>query len=453
MGAEQSTAAPKPSGAKAQAHYFLDHIRARFEELAQAREPADSVERKLIVAILSTPGAEDFGELLFEHSDQQTVNVHEYTQAIFAALGLDTGSKPVEPRCVYFFRAFCQGKDTMDDAGLRKLVHAACTLALASGLVDSQPVVSDKNSSLQGLVASALAAVKDPTAITADEFRDWVVATCPDLFCGMVRWIELQALSHSEAGSAVPEEHAWTAGHSLPVFDGHEGGDRLLDYAGLWALTISLPELYKASPVWTLLYCSRQHGMSFNRFQHHVGMYAGPTVLILEDAAGHRFGAAVDCEWKESDHPRGGENCRVFTLAPLFNMPRKHIKVYENSKGRHTAHGLGFGEDASTAETAMMWVEQDLQKAYVQYKPLGQPHAATTIIVTSVEVWGCGSKDVSDKQRAERIRDQRAAELKQKTKRPGKWESGEDRYLLDLAGVHVSEARLDVGKERAGRID
>jgi len=67
---------------------------------------------------------------------------------------------------------------------------------------------------------------------------------------------------------------------------------------------------------WTLLYNSNSHGLSMNRFQHHVFAYKGQTVMLIELEAGDLYVVAADAEWKESTSRYGGMDALVLEAVP-----------------------------------------------------------------------------------------------------------------------------------------
>ena len=75
-----------------------------------------------------------------------------------------------------------------------------------------------------------------------------------------------------------------------------------------------------AQPKWTLLYDSDDHGLSLNRFQHHVFNYRGPTLMFLRCDNDYEILVGIDTEWKENCHFWGGQNCFVMQLKPEFRM-------------------------------------------------------------------------------------------------------------------------------------
>lgn len=449
MGSEQSTQKPKqPASAS-----FEMRMRNRFAELATAKEPHDVLEWKEVAALLSAEGANDFGNLLLQVDDTCSttgLNCDQYVHAIVEALGLESADANhiVESRAKYFSRVFAGKNGTLNQDDLAKMVTYACILSLTAGLVGKVTLPTKDSDVIKGIVKSINRYVEDTESIMPAEIEAWVAGHCPDIFSGMVRWIELQAMTVVSGESPDEQEHTYSAGHSIPMFDTNNvKAERILDYSALWCLTTSLPDAYSLCPTWTLLYSSSEHGHSANRFQHHTKLYTGPTVMILRCEGNQMLGVCMDVEWKESDNVRGNEHCRVFSLIPQFHVKRIPIKVYNNSKTRHKDHGLGFGEDPTTKESAMLWLTNDFSQATVRFVPVVNQGEEKEIHVLSIEVWGCGSKSDADRQENMKKRDERAAELRQKAKRPGKWSGDEDRYLLELAG-HTTDARLDIDHER-----
>ena len=129
------------------------------------------------------------------------------------------------------------------------------------------------------------------------------------------------------------------------------------------------------------------------------------------------------------------------------------IKLWDDIKTRHAAHGFGFGTDPKSPETALcvwqtsspavhvallvshvasrsalpssLWLDSDLSAGsctFAHEQPFG---VRTSFKIARIEVWGCGSADDLSSQERERLRDHQAAEQRQKVrsraggKRPG----------------------------------
>eukprot|EP00053_Salpingoeca_punica_P023452 m.10133 g.10133 ORF g.10133 m.10133 type:complete len:468 (-) comp5133_c0_seq1:315-1718(-) len=430
-------------------------LQARFKELAGANPPFDTIHRNLIIAILGAPGAEDFGSRLYDsdqtHAGLVELDLPHYIHAIREALGVGAHGEAtsVSSRTAFYFKVFSKGFAELSKDDARILTRTACALAIASGgPIGAAPPAID-SPLLEAILRAMFRYAKQPTEITLDEFCEFTSTEFPDMFIGAMKWIEIQGLAHCKDEEKTKSDVVWTILHSLPNLisaEGLEAGKGLLDYTTLWALTSALPDLYKVPDQWLMLYNSTTHGFSSNRFRHHVHNYDGPTVILFRLEKGALIGVCVDTEWKDKVKPWGGPNSRLFTVLPDFRMLHQNILVYENEKTRHVEHGIGFGADPSTAASALLWIQDDMQTLVMKYAPLANHAEPLTDRIRTVEVWGCGTSETALKQQRQRQRDLLAAEQKQKVKRLGTWE-GEDRYLMELAGLNV-DAQIDIRAEK-----
>lgn len=127
------------------------------------------------------------------------------------------------------------------------------------------------------------------------------------------------------------------AGDDVPPAEVAEGSpSRVITPALLWALTMTIPQPpNNPTTSWRLLFSSVEHGLSLNRFQHHVVGYAGPSLIVVRESP---LSAGIDGD-KESPAPAltwaayvsepwkclpggkwfGQEDCVVYTLHPLYH--------------------------------------------------------------------------------------------------------------------------------------
>lgn len=290
--------------------------------------------------------------------------------------------------------------------------------------------MADESHIVQSIVTSAMG-IHD--VITADQFSDYVSINCPDLFAGALKWVELQGLAEDAEEAVV-----WARPRSLPALLNCEGERGLLmTRHTLWLMASIVPEVYRASGSWTLLYNSVLHGHGCNRFFNHVLHYKGPTIVMIRDYEGDMIVALVDSEW-HSDHPGsfGGSLCRLMTIIPRMHLYPHAVAVHVDLKTRHKAHGIAIGSDPSFHH-AMLWVPSDLQTGIIRFDPTLPPGTARQININTVEVWGCAVPQAMQAQAFQRAREAQAVEQRQKVRNPGDWMDNPDRFLLGLAGISV----------------
>jgi hypothetical protein len=117
----------------------------------------------------------------------------------------------------------------------------------------------------------------------------------------------------------------------------------------------ALPVRYRHSD-WTLLYSTERHGVSLMTFFNKTKR-KGPSVLIIEDDAGFRFGAFISTSWEPQRSYYGTGECFLFTLYPSFNIyPWSQLNEYFiYSKEDTIALGGGSGKFA-------LWLDKDLMQ-------------------------------------------------------------------------------------------
>lgn len=227
-----------------------------------------------------------------------------------------------------------------------------------------------------------------------------------------------------------------------PVF--HE---RLLTMYRWWLLTSSLPPVFtqqfgqkssqglsgasanKEADVhhWSMLYSSQDHGLSLNRFKHHVFGYRGPTILMLSCEGGYTYAAAIDIEWRDGIQSWGGANCHIIRMCPDFQILEDGDNmVVFNEKSRNIPKGVWIGRDSRNRK---LHIEEGFETVTHNFQPSK---------IICLEVWGCGD----DSAKAEQVK-QKKTELKDaakaaKVKLPGEWDENPDKAILELGGVKTN---------------
>lgn len=246
-----------------------------------------------------------------------------------------------------------------------------------------------------------------------------------------------------------------------PVLDHTTSLQTALNPSLMWLLTCSLPVLYTKHSLdprrpsmptmsalhcmlrgngprhWEPLYMSDRDGLSVNRFEHHVFNYRGPTLaLFTASDADVAFCLALDEEWKDSKCFWGGEDCRLLQIRPHYRVLEQGAKMmYFNLNWRGFPTGFQVGGDY---QSRAMVVNKEL--ALLQ-------HHNVPYQLGSVEVWGCGPKQIRDNQQDFKQRVQKDVEQRRKVKLPStEWREHPDRYLLQMAGATTSYANYDTPK-------
>ncbi|XP_072164340.1 uncharacterized protein [Diadema setosum] len=340
---------------------------------------------------------------------------------------VDVIDKVLAPRSTsslarFYFEAFC-GTGVLQEQKVELLVRTAFSLFLvASGLSQN--------------VANEDVTKKDVTRVTQTILSkgssgaglDWMETSCPELLMGMHQWLTAQLAPSDDVDAAtVPD-------YTLPD---HEGA--VLSVAMWWMLSSSLPSLYTQPTSsteanssgeatqrqafnkrpWTLLYSSKDHGLSVNRLQHHVLGYRGPTVLIVRCEGDYVYAVALDTEWREGTTPWGGTSSVLLRLSPDYGIIEEGDKmVLFNDKSRNLPKGLFVGRDPKRRSLSLT---EGLQTV---------THRGLTGSVVDAEVWGCASSDAKLAQAKQKKAELKDAERNAKVKLPGQWDDNPDRLLI-----------------------
>ena len=170
-----------------------------------------------------------------------------------------------------------------------------------------------------GAVVDAFVAGLVPSsqqAIRRGKLVQLIKTQCPTLLAPALSWLESTLLgdagdgldARDAAAAGLPAEGAkdpsqglgllrgmkahagpsgsWHINYTLPVQNTQGITEPRILTSGLaWAFSTGLPSLFvEKAPVWKLLYHSRAHGLSYNRFQHHCFKYPGPTIILFRTA-------------------------------------------------------------------------------------------------------------------------------------------------------------------------
>ncbi|XP_076058146.1 MTOR-associated protein MEAK7-like isoform X1 [Oratosquilla oratoria] len=149
---------------------------------------------------------------------------------------------------------------------------------------------------------------------------------------------------------------------------------------------------------WRFIYSTSTHGMSFSLFMKQI-VDKGPTLLILEDQSGNRFGAFASESWQVRPQFHGTHECFMFALSPrvgVFHTTGYNTNfMYLNYLEKNTMpNGLGIG---GREELFGIWLDYDFGKGKIAptcttfRSPQLSPH--TDIDVRRLEVWALGPEE------------------------------------------------------------
>ncbi|XP_005097241.1 uncharacterized protein LOC101847581 [Aplysia californica] len=379
----------------------------------------------------------------------------------------------------YYFHLFASGKDhlTNEDAKQMFEISFALTLSLSKILHKED----ERDERVFCAMVTSLFGIK--TEVKLEEFSTWHRDSCPELFQHVHNWVY-----HILTGSSLPEE---LDNCRVPMLDAVTNANNSISMAVLWLLSIVLPPAYtklkaqkKSSaegpsaslaasvaannfssgagageysvtkdPMWTsllllrkmarlpqceswkVLYNSENHGMSSNRFSHHVASYHAANVTFFNFEGKNQYCLALDRGWREGCGKFGGEDCRLIQLLPVYRVIQSGenmVKWVESSKS--SSQGIFVGCDG---KAEVLRIPKDFDTI---------SHYGVSCQLYRVEVWGCGSDDALEAQRIQKKWEAGAVSREQGRKlRPygESWDDTPDKQLLQWGGVNVGNHSYD----------
>lgn len=172
---------------------------------------------------------------------------------------------------------------------------------------------------------------------------------------------------------------------------------------------------------WFRLYTSDIDGLSFNRLQHSLVGYGGPTLMIIRAVSGGIFGAFTGSSWKESGSFYGKDDVFLFQIDPCVGVyrPRSlsggsnfmYCNSFARSKGYDgQAHGIGFG---GTTDQPRLFIPESFEKCVASSRDLTfeqglilppdeKGQLQKYFEIESLEVWGVGGDDIVGEALADR---------------------------------------------------
>jgi len=155
---------------------------------------------------------------------------------------------------------------------------------------------------------------------------------------------------------------------------------------------------------------SPSDGFCFNRLQHSLLGYSGPTLMIIKAVSGGVFGAFTTSQWRESPSFYGNSDMFLFRLEPQLKVFRpieeakqtKLSKNYMYFNSRATAkgavNGLGFG---GTMEKPRLFISETFEGCEAgtfdytfEPGPLLASEWDRYFDIEDIEVWGIGTEEI-----------------------------------------------------------
>ncbi|KAL3856227.1 hypothetical protein ACJMK2_011004 [Sinanodonta woodiana] len=340
----------------------------------------------------------------------------------------------------------------------QKMVNVSYALTLSSSMIPYS--CSPQDDKLFESMALSMFGIKD--TLNFDSFSKWLAQHCPHMFSGVHNWVH-QILT----GSKMPSELETAP---FPLLERFVEGKHCMSMGMLWALSATIPYQYTHSakedaaqqdtssgfknPLltsyhllmklahlsgcqsWTLLYDSCEHGLSLNRFTHHISSYNGPTITLISFEGRNMYCVAEDKGWSEGPSRFGEEDMMIIQLTSAYRVVQAKIisprifggpMVLWNEHERSLPQGIKIGKDD---KSAVLFIPSDFDKIQ---------HYGVNCCLTRIEVWGCGGTEAKKAQQKQKqwerkdIEKHRGRKLKLETN----WNENPDKQLLNWGGIQT----------------
>lgn len=386
-----------------------------------------------------------FGQLLYARLfGDKVVDEATFSSAISQLAGL--ADSELEP---FIFSVFSKGAPEIGENDLMKVAYTAVLYALAAGSETAKELPEN-----HFLPKSILSSVESQTLNSA-QFVNWLKRCSPNLLEGLHRWT-LGAVLCYRGSSQAHSDESLQGQYVLP--SPHLEGDLVSKEpelsALIWAmstlvpiaLTVKSAKLVKPNQVsfpvggvWTLLYSSRKHGTSMNRFLHHCLDYKKPSVMFVKcyhktEHTDNLFALMVDTEWYCGPRYWGHEEFRLVQLQPVFRLLKSGPKLLSLNDS-HRGFPVGL-QVMSSPQTCLLQVDDTLEKCRL--------YDGVWLTVESIEVWGCGGLQAAEYQGKLKQWEEKAVLKSRNVRREGlkeMWLDSPDRYLLELGGIETNRPK------------
>ena len=284
------------------------------------------------------------------------------------------------------------------------------TISFYQCVATIKALVKGNNNQLVAMMTATLAALQLTTVLDRVQF-------CQGLYTPLASSCALPSLAHLQQTNDESRFHYLYAIVLKHYLADHCLGDKtcrplplpatllsnILLPSHVFLLAMSHPKLLlkDCASVWQCLYSDQKDGTNFNTFCDSLIGYDGPTLVVVQDTAGHVFGMLTRDAWEFGHDFYGrGAGCCLFQLAPDFQIltPQKRRGAnthyqWLNSKNhrKDLPHGIGMGGSLDyfrffITPTFKNCVSRPTGLTY----DMGQIASQETFDVGTIEVWGCG---------------------------------------------------------------
>jgi len=237
---------------------------------------------------------------------------------------------------------------------------------------------------------------KEDLYLDFDMIERWLVMKCP-LFESIYLFVLAKTFGmalFSTAGTTKPTLLP-TEGLLLSQCPGDESR---LNLCEVMFLNNNLPVALRSK--WRPIFDSRKQGESFAKMSSAL-LNRGPTLIIVWEKSGHKFGGFASSSWKLGPKFFGADDCFLFSLSPkLFAYEAARFNAnyqYMNLKQKTMPNGIGMG---GQLEFFGMWLDSEFGQgrcapsctSYQSPQLSKEEHFK----YEHIEVWGVGEEPAAD---------------------------------------------------------
>ncbi|WAR02582.1 hypothetical protein MAR_009140 [Mya arenaria] len=276
--------------------------------------------------------------------------------------------------------------------------------------------------------------------IKFSEMERWMESNCPHMVAGVHNW-EVSRVPmlerFTEGQHCMTMGMVWMLTGSLPHMFTHteeKDTDPAAQAGTKNPLLTSFQFLMKLARLsrcqsWVNLYDSDEHGLSMNRFSHHVTSYNDPTITLVSFEGRNIYCIAEDVPWREGTSKFGREDTRLIQITPVYRVVQSGGPLVQWSiTDRNIPKGIHFGQ-SGRLEVLSIPLDFDMAK-----------HYGVQCQLHHVEMWGCGRVESLQLQQKQKQWERKEVEKQRSRKlhRDVNWEENPDKQLLSWGGVEVN---------------
>ena len=297
--------------------------------------------------------------------------------------------------------------------------------ALTKSLIEHKKKINERN--INGIYQQQGSQIKQPEVVSLTEFTSWAETVAPLISSVLSTFIHRVLFPSTPfPPSRTPFIFPNLSLSEQPSAFVSSASNPLLFTFGCLAKSLS--------GKWFRLYTSDFDGLSFNRLQHSLQGYGGPTLMMIRATSGGTFGAFTGSAWKESGTFYGNDDIFLYQAEPCVGVYRPRSTsgtsnfMYCNSSARSKGYdglahgkswgllnmrnlilnrflfykGIGFG---GTADQPRLFIPESFENCVASSRDLTFEQGLLLppdengslqkyFEIESLEVWGVGGDDI-----------------------------------------------------------